>query len=227
MIKKLTVIFLELCLFLSVSLSAQYKQSSYQTALPDIEQRIRRIENGLLPPVIVKGQPIEPMTLPDRMQFYKTPGISIAFINNGRIEWARAYGAQAAGSSELVMTDTLFQAGSISKPVAAVIALHMVQSGRLALDEDVNRKLVSWKVPENEFTKQEKVSVRRILSHSAGLTNHAVGNYAAGEELPTLVKILDGVKPANTAPVRVDLVPGSLWRYSGGGIVSFNNSLPM
>lgn len=217
MIKKLTVIFLALCLFSPVSLFGQSKQSSYRTALPDVEQRIRRIENGLLFPVVVKGQPIEAMTLADRMQFYKTPGVSIAFINNGRIEWARAYGVREAGSRELVTTDTLFQAGSISKPVAAAMALQMTQSGRLALDEDVNRKLTSWKVPENEFTSREKVTVRRILSHSAGLTNHAVGNYTAGAELPTLAQILDGAKPANSPPIRVDFVPGSRWRYSGGG----------
>ena len=157
------------------------------------------------------------MKLADRMQFYKTPGVSIAFINNGRIEWARGYGVQAIGSREPVTTETLFQAGSISKPVTATIALQIVQSGRLTLDGNLNEKLVSWKVPENEFTREEKVTVRRILSHSAGLTNHVAGNYASGAEFPTLLQILDGVKPSNTPPIRVDFVPGSRWRYSGGG----------
>jgi CubicO group peptidase (beta-lactamase class C family) len=215
--KKLTLGFLALCLFSIVSSFAQPRQSSRQAVPVEIEQKIRRIENGLLLPVVVKGQPIEAMKLADRMQFYKTPGASIAFINNGRIEWARAYGVQAAGSREPVTTETLFQAGSISKPVTATIALEMAQAGKFNLDEDVNRKLVSWKVPENEFTVREKVTVRRIVSHSAGLTNHAAGNYAAGAQLPTLVQILDGVKPATTPPLRVDFVPGSRWRYSGGG----------
>lgn len=183
----------------------------------DINQRIERVENGLLLPVVIKGQPVVPMKLTDRMQFYKTPGVSIAVINNGKFEWARGYGVREAGKNEPVTTETLFQAGSISKPVAATIALHMVQRGRLALDEDVNKKLVSWKIPENEFTKEQKVTLRRILSHSAGLTNHAAGNYTSSAELPTLLQILDGVKPANTAPIRVDFVPGSRWRYSGGG----------
>lgn len=183
----------------------------------DINQRIERIENGLLLPVSVKGQPSVPLKLADRMQFYKTPAVSIAFVNNGRIEWARAYGVREVGSREPVTTQTLFQAGSISKPVAATIALQMAQSGRFALDEDVNKKLVSWKIPENEFTGEQKVTLRRILSHSAGLTNHAAGNYASDAKLPTLLQILDGVKPANTPPIRVDLIPGSRWRYSGGG----------
>ncbi|MCA1624260.1 MAG: serine hydrolase [Acidobacteria bacterium] len=215
--KKLTCLFLTLCLLSTVSVFAQPKQSFRQTVSPDVEQRIRRIENGLLLPVAIKGQSIVPMKLADRMQFYKTPGVSIAFINNGRIEWARAYGVQATGSREPVTTETLFQAGSISKPVTAMIALQMAQASKFNLDEDVNRRLVSWKVPENEFTTREKVTVRRIVSHSAGLTNHVAGNYAAGAELPTLVQILDGAKPANTPPIRVDLIPGSRWRYSGGG----------
>ena len=183
----------------------------------DIEERIRRIEKGLLFPVAVKGEPITPMTLTDRMQFYTTPGVSIAFVDHQRVEWARAYGVRDAKSREPVTTDTLFQAGSISKPVAATIALEMVQRGRLSLDKNINEHLVSWKVPENEFTQEEKVTLRRILSHSAGLTNHAAGNYAAGAELPTLLQILDGAKPATTPPIRVDYVPGSRWRYSGGG----------
>ena len=184
---------------------------------PDLEQRIQRIEGGLLLPIVIKGEPSVPMKLADRMQFYKTPGVSIAVINNGKIEWARGYGVREAGKNEPVTTETLFQAGSISKPVAATIALHLVQRGRLALDEDVNKKLVSWKVPENEFTKEQKVTLRRILSHSAGLTNHSAGNYTSGAELPTLLQVLDGIKPANSPPIRVDFVPGSRWRYSGGG----------
>lgn len=82
----------------------------------------------------------------------------------------------------------------------------------------MNLKLKSWKVPENEFTKNEKVTLRRIVSHSAGLTIHGFPGYAAGAPLPTLVQILDGAPPANTEPVRVDTVPGTLWRYSGGGV---------
>ena len=183
----------------------------------DVEERIRRIESGLLLPVVVKGELVASMKLADRMEFYKTPGVSIAFINNGRIEWTRGYGVRAVGGNEPVTAETMFQAGSISKPVAAAIALQMVQNGRLTLDGDVNEKLISWKVPENEFTKEQKVTVRRILSHSAGLTNHVAGNYVAGAELPTLVQILNGVKPANTPPIRVDIIPGSRWRYSGGG----------
>ncbi len=115
-VKKLTLVFLAFCLFSIVSLFAQSKQSSRQTLSPDVEQRIRRIENGLLLPVVVKGQPIEVMKLADRMQFFKTPGVSIAFINNGQIEWARGYGVREAGSREPVMTETLFKQARSASP---------------------------------------------------------------------------------------------------------------
>ncbi|MFN2385904.1 MAG: serine hydrolase [Thermoanaerobaculia bacterium] len=179
--------------------------------------RIQRIENGLLPAIVIKGRPVVPMTLSDRMTFHKTPGISVAVIHGGALEWARGYGVRQAGESEPVTPRTLFQAASISKPVAAAAALRLVQEGTLDLDEDVNRTLTSWRVSENEFTKEKKVTLRGLLSHTAGLTVHGYEGYAAGEAVPTLAQILDGAKPANSVPTRVDILPGSRWRYAGGG----------
>ena len=101
--------------------------------------------------------------------------------------------------------------------MAALAAMRLVEQGRLALDEDVNVRLVSWKVPENEFTRTEKVTPRRLLSHTAGLTVHGFGGYPAGDAVPTVVQVLDGAKPANSAAVRAEAVPGSRWSYSGGG----------
>lgn len=184
-----------------------------------LEERIKRIENGLLPPFIIKGQTVLQMKLADRMKFYKTPGVSLAVINNGRIEWARGYGVREAGGDVAVTPETLFQAASISKPVAAMAALRLVQEGKLNLDEDVNRKLVTWKVPENEFTREKKVTLRGLLSHSAGLTVHGFAGYARDSQLPTLLQVLDGVKPANSALIRVDTTPGTKYRYAGGGYV--------
>jgi CubicO group peptidase (beta-lactamase class C family) len=183
----------------------------------DIEERIRRVENGLLLPVVVKGQPSEPMKLIDRMSSNNTPGVSVAVINNGRVEWAKGYGVLEAGSRVPVTTETLFQAGSISKAVTAVAVMRLVEQGKLNLDEDVNKKLVSWKVPENEFTRNKKVTLRGLLSHSAGVNVPSFTGYLSGEPVPTLLQVLDGVKPANTPPIRVDSVPGSGFRYSGGG----------
>jgi CubicO group peptidase (beta-lactamase class C family) len=116
----------------------------------DIEQQISRIQNGLLPPVLVKGESAKLTPLADRMEALHVPGVSIAVIRNGKIEWARGLGVTRVGGS-LVTAETLFQAASISKPVTAVAAMHLVQTGKLDLDADINRYLKSWKVPGNEF----------------------------------------------------------------------------
>jgi CubicO group peptidase (beta-lactamase class C family) len=179
--------------------------------------RIERVENGLQTAIVIKGQPAVRMPLTERMNFYHVPGVSIALIDGGKIDWARGYGLTSSNGGKPVDAETPFQAASISKHVAAMVALHLVDEGKLSLDEDVNLKLRSWKVPENEFTKTEKVTLRRLLNHSAGLTVHGFPGYEAGKPVPTLVELLDGKPPANTEAIRVDVTPGTIWRYSGGG----------
>src|ERR1044071_611841 len=152
----------------SLWVSAPLAQTTREDA---VAQRIERVENGLLPPAVLKGEPPQKMKLADRMRFYKTPGVSIALINDGKIEWARGYGVLEAGKEEPVTPETLFQAASISKSLTAMVVLRLVEKGKLDLDSDVNKRLVSWKVPENEFTKDQKVTVRRLLSPTAGVSN--------------------------------------------------------
>jgi len=180
-------------------------------------EKIQRIENGL--PAISAGidAPRVQLTLQKLMELFKIPGVSVAVIDNFKISWAKGYGVTEAGTSNPVTPRTLFQAGSVSKPVAAAGALALVQQGKLSLDENVNHRLTSWQVPENDFTQQQKVTLRRLLSHSAGLTVHGFPGYAVDEPVPTLIQVLDGEEPANTEPVRVELVPGTQWSYSGGG----------
>jgi CubicO group peptidase (beta-lactamase class C family) len=180
--------------------------------------RIQGIESHVATYPVGPGQAPLHFTLQELMAEFHVPGLSVAVVHNFQIVWTKAYGVVAAGSQTPVTTKTLFQAGSISKPVAATGALYLVEHGKLALDEDVNKKLVTWKVPENDFTQTEKVTLRRILSHSAGLTVHGFSGYATDQTLPTLVQVLNGEKPANSAPVRVDFLPGSKVVYSGGGV---------
>jgi len=201
----------------NLSTSSPQSQSSAQD--PAQTARISRIESGLLPAVVIKGQPPQSMAIADRMAHYKVPGVSVAFFDHGQILWTRTYGFADLAAKKPVTPDTLFQAASISKPVSALAALRLVQDGKLSLDEDVNIKLKTWKVPDNAFTAKEKVTIRRIVSHNAGLTIHGFPGYATDEPIPTVVQILNGEKPANTDPIRVDVVPGTLWRYSGGGYV--------
>jgi CubicO group peptidase (beta-lactamase class C family) len=151
------------------------------------------------------------------MRKRQIPGLSLAVMQNGTIVKSKGYGVTEKGGETPVTVATLFQAGSISKPVSALGALRLVEHGKLVLDEDVNAKLITWKVPENAFTREKKVTLRGLLSHTAGLTVHGFPGYATDGPLPTLGQVLNGDKPANTAAIRVDLLPGSSWRYSGGG----------
>ena len=151
------------------------------------------------------------------MQQLGIPGVSIAVIDGGKVVWTRAYGIADTVDKTPVTVDTIFQAGSISKPIAALGALRLVKEGKLSLDEDVNAKLQTWRVPANDFTKEQKVTLRRLVSHTAGLTVHGFPGYAVDSKIPTVVQVLDGQPPANTSAVRVDVIPGSTYRYSGGG----------
>jgi len=192
------------------------KPATEWLAHPSDAARVARVEAGLAPVTLPGEEPVR-MSLQRWMELYKIPGLSLAVFENNAIVWAKTYGVKEAGGSEPVALDTLFQAASISKPVTALAVLHYAEQGEWSLDANVNEKLISWQVPDNEFTKEQKVTLRRLLSHSAGLTVHGFPGYAVNEPLPTVQQILDGQKPANTGPVRVDIVPGTQTRYSGGG----------
>jgi CubicO group peptidase (beta-lactamase class C family) len=181
----------------------------------NVDAQIKQVENGLLPAVLIKGDPA--WSLAERMKFYKAPAFSIAVIKDFKIAWARAYGLKDRETSEPVTTETLFQAGSISKSVNAMIAMKKVEQGKISLDENINDKLVSWKLPDNALTAKKKVTLRNLLSHTGGTTVHGFPGYAVNEKVPSLPQVLDGTAPANTAAVRVDLEPGTKFRYSGGG----------
>ncbi len=183
----------------------------------NLKEKVKAVENSLLPAISLQGSPAAPGNLMQRMEHYYAPGVSIAVINEQAIEWAQGYGVLQAGSAAPVTPQTLFQAASISKPVAAMAALHLVQTGQLDLDADVNGALRSWQVPANEHTRDSPVTLRGLLAHSAGLTVRGYMGYAADKEAPTLPQVLDGAGPANSDPVRVDAVPGSAFCYSGGG----------
>jgi CubicO group peptidase (beta-lactamase class C family) len=153
--------------------------------------------------------------VPDRMAHYHVPGLSLACIHNGTVAWTQAFGAARVGG-EPVTPETLFQASSIGMPVTAVAVLRLVEQGKLNLDADVSHYLRSWKLPTNKFTEQKKVTLRELLSHTAGATVHGFEDYAAGKKVPTLVQVLNGESPATSAPVTIDFVPGSQFRYAGG-----------
>jgi CubicO group peptidase (beta-lactamase class C family) len=182
---------------------------------PSESERIADLENGLRPPVTIRGD--QGWNIRDRMEHYGVPGAGVAVIHDYGVVWFKTYGLADRETGEPVKPTTLFQAGSISKPVAAFGALQMVAAGRLTLDGNVNDVLTTWKLPDNEFTADQKVTLTQLLSHTGGLTVHGFPGYAVGEPVPTLIQVLDGSAPANTPAIRVDKTPREGWRYSGGG----------
>jgi len=178
----------------------------------------------ITPDTVILTIPLSPaeaplqVTLRQMMEIYKDPGFSAAIIDHNRVAWAQGFGVTAAGGKQPVTPNTLFQAASISKPVTAAGGLWLVQHGKVSLDEDVNGKLKSWKVPENEFTGTQKVTLRRLMSHNAGLNVHGFAGYPQDSALPTTEQTLDGLPPANNPPIRVTVVPGTQCIYSGGGV---------
>lgn len=179
------------------------------------DKRIFLIENGLQPAVMFDGDPS--WNINQRMAFYGVPGVSIAIINDYKVDLVKHYGVTDKETNQPVNNETLFQAGSISKPVAAYGALKLVVSGKLSLDQPVNRYLKGWQIPENELTKKRPVALKHLLNHSAGLTVHGFLGYSKGLPVPSVLQVLNGEKPANSAPVVVDLLPETQMRYSGGG----------
>jgi CubicO group peptidase (beta-lactamase class C family) len=154
-----------------------------------------------------------------QMKKHHITGLSLAIIEGGAIVRQQGYGFTDRTHNTRVTTSTLFQAGSVSKPVSALGALHLVDSGQLSLDEDVNLKLRTWALPQNKFTRSRKVTLRLILSHSAGISVHGFPGYSPGQTIPRLTQVLNGEKPANSPAIQVKNIPGSHWEYSGGGYV--------
>ncbi|MGH7554498.1 MAG: serine hydrolase domain-containing protein, partial [Longimicrobiales bacterium] len=175
------------------------------------------IVQRLRPVARIAGRPDTAFRIEDRMRHFHVPGVSIAIVQDMRIAYAAGFGVTEFGAGVPVDTTTLFLAGSISKPVFTSGALALVEQGKLTLDDDINRYLTTWRVPDSRFTEREKVTLRRLLTHSAGLTVWGFPGYRTDAPLPTVPQILDGTPPANTRAVRNDTFPGARWLYSGGG----------
>ena len=177
-------------------------------------QRQRRVETSLRLEPILNPRADGDVTIAEAMQRWQIPGASVAVIEGGEIAWAQGFGVVQADGTTPVAPDTIFQACSISKAVAAVAAMRLVQQRRLRLDDDVNDALTSWRIPANDAW-QPRVTLRQLLSHTAGLTYCWYPGYRRGEPTPTLLQTLEGQPPANTPPVRVTGLPGVRFRYSG------------
>jgi CubicO group peptidase (beta-lactamase class C family) len=201
-----------IALFLT-GFTAQAQQPVYNQ---DIEAKIKQVENNLSGWLQIQDS-VNEWNLQQRMAHYNLRGLSIAVVHNYKIEWARGYGLADTATQKPVTTQTLFQAGSISKSLNGVGVLKLVQDKKLDLYADINQYLRTWKFPYDSLTKGKKISTANLLSHTAGLTVHGFPGYANGDTIPALTEVLNGTPPANTRAVRSQFEPGLLYQYSGGG----------
>ena len=151
--------------------------------------------------------------VPRMMTHHGCVGLTAAMLVDGEIAWARGWGMADADAHRPMTPDTFVQVGSISKPVAAAAAARLAEDGLVDLDADVNDYLKSWRLP-GTGSWEPSVSLRRILTHTAGLSVWGFPGYRAGEAV-SLVDVLDG--GGNTPAIRAEALPGAMWRYSGGG----------
>lgn len=185
------------------------------------DPRIAQVENGLLEnaEIVFADSAVRRFTIYDRMQYYGVPSVSLAVIHNGKVEWSKAYGWADIAEKRAANTNTIYQAASLSKSVNAFCIMRLAQDGKLSLDKDIRGYLKTWTFPDNEFSKDKSITLRNLLSHTAGLVPRGFMGYTPGQPIPTLDEILNGREPANNEAVRPVMAPGSRGEYSGGGTV--------
>ena len=179
----------------------------------DILEKIEKIENELPTPGMEGGIPApnweETGSLEQKMKAYNVPGLRIAVINNFEIEWSKSYGVIDNETKKNVDEFTLFEAGSTSKVFTALAALNMVEKNLVYLDEPVNNYFKTWKIPENDFTKDNPVTLRHLLTHTSGMNRpDSMFNVEDNKE-PTLIQVLNGESPAINDPANIEKLPGS------------------
>lgn len=195
-----------LTVLLTCSCSCSDSESS-----KDIEKGIL---NGLRPAVYMPNNEVT-YNIEDRMRHWDVPAVSLVVIDNMRIGYSGAFGVVKKGDCSFVDTNTLFQAASVSKPVAAVGAMTLAYKSQLDIDVDINQLLEGWQLPYEAYEKP--VTVRQILSHSAGLSVGGFTGYSSEDNLPSVYEVIEGISPANSPAVRIIEPPATRFMYSGGG----------
>jgi CubicO group peptidase (beta-lactamase class C family) len=161
----------------------------------------------------------EEKTLAERMKEYNIPGLCLAVINNQKIEWVKSYGVKNINTQEKITIDTIFQSASISKVFVATLVLHLIDKELLDLNEPVNNKLKGWQIPDNEFTNEINITLKHLLTHTAGI-NLPFSRFDREEgTIPTIIQTLKGVAPAKNKPVEVIFKPGTKHSYSNFGFI--------
>lgn len=170
---------------------------------------------SLLRPTVHSGN--ERWKLTQRMSHHGVPGVAVAVVRDGRAASLKGYGSRLAGHDFPVGPDTLFSVGSVSKVATASLCMKLVALGKLDLDQGVGRWLRRWRLPQGQEGDTSEITLRMLLSHTAGFNVHGFKDLEPSAPLPSLLQTLNGTPPALNKPLqRIDRA-GSRSRYSGGG----------
>ena len=173
-----------------------------------------QIIHGLRPAVYTSDDEVT-YKLEERMAHWNVPAVSMVVIDGMEIVYAGAFGVKRMGDTARVNENTLFQAASVSKPVAAIGAMTLVHENILDPDADINQFLEGWQLPRESY--EEDITLRKILTHSAGLNVGGFAGYPSEDSLPGLLEIIEGRPPANSPAVKIVAEPRTRFMYSGGG----------
>jgi len=166
------------------------------------------------------------LTIGELMREFSVPGLSVAVVRDFQIHWAKGYGTADVETGAAVDPETMFQAASISKPVAAMAVLRAVQDGLFSLDDDINDILESWTLDGSGFTENRPVTPRSLTSHTSGLGDgFGFPGYDPTDAIPTPVQILEGHERSNVGPIFMEREPMSFYEYSGGGVTVMQQAL--
>lgn len=172
------------------------------------------ILNGLRPAVYLPNNEVT-YNIENRMRRWDVPAVSLVVIDDMKIAYSGAFGIKRMGDPTPIDANTMFQAASVSKPAAAVGAMALAYRNELNIDVDINQLSEGWQLPYEGY--EEGVTIRQILSHSAGLNVGGFTGYSTEEKLPSIDDIIEGRSPANSPAVRIIEPPATRFMYSGGG----------
>ena len=180
-------------------------------ALPRKQQLVQ----NMLPSVVFANESLaEPIAT--RMRWHKVPALSVAAIHKGKLDWTEAWGELKIGGAA-AGCGSLFQAGSLSKPVTVLAALRMKQQGLIDFDQNIETYLKSYHLPAGRQTDAQPVTLRNLFTHTAGITPGGYAGYPQLQSLPTDQQTVRAETPSNARKVEVLTTPGTQLAYSGGG----------
>jgi len=181
----------------------------------DAHERKNKVENGILPQVVFDGE-INPGNIEMEMANSKTPALSVAVIHKGKLDWSATWGNLKRSGAQ-ANCSSLFQAGSLAKPLTVLAAMRIKTAGHIDFDTDIETYLSSYQLPVGRQTSDNPVTFRNLFSHTSGVTRGGYAGYAKKEPIPSDQQIALGDAPANSPKVEVTISPGSALAYSGGG----------